>query len=348
MSGHYPPPPSCADVQNSASGLKHTPLNRDKPIHINDPNQHLSPNSASTDPNELDICSSDAVLPLMCSWPFRGVDFGYSSSNRAACCTPDDGTCEQKKARRWEVFTGHTPPATLSAPLFLAPELNSLITGRPPAGSDRFGDGQPPSGSALAESPTSLFRFYTKAGCLLFFTGSAAWFYLGLRTSTLFRSILRVTRTLDTTPSHLQPQPQPLHLTAVPTARDLLHGGDPLLSTHCPPVQSTSRTQNSTKPLVEKEKIASAIGAVLIRTYERKAEANHFDEKELVPESRLAAFGPLQTDRRVFAPVVTEWEMEAQRVVFSTRMGWFFMKPIVNVRCGCGGGGGGGVLFSKW
>ena len=88
-------------------------------------------------------------------------------------------------------------------------------------------------------------------------TGSVAWFYHGPRTSTLFRIHFRVTlrshTDMPSTPSSpaaaapATPTSQrnlSLHF-AVPTAEEkrpsLLHGGDPILSTNCPQLQSTSR-----------------------------------------------------------------------------------------------------------
>lgn len=85
----------------------------------------------------------------------------------------------------------------------------------------------------------------------------------------------------------------------------------------------------------EGKKTASAIGFVLIRTYERKAETNHFNKKVLATESRLAAFGPLQTDRW-FAPVVINRKMEAQRLSFD-QDGAVLIMPMVSLWCGCGG-----------
>lgn len=128
------------------------------------------------------------------------------------------------------------------------------------------------------------------------FTGSAAWFYLGPRTSTLFRSILRVTRTLTRRP--LISSRSRNRYTSLQS-----HGMRPSPWRRSPPIHSLSTSSvhfekaKLHKPLVEKKKTASAIGAVLIRTYERKAETNHSEKKVLATESRLAPFGPLQTDR---------------------------------------------------
>lgn len=47
-------------------------------------------------------------------------------------------------------------------------------------GSDRSGGGQLPSGSAIAAGPTSLFRFYTMARCLLFSPAHLLGFILDL------------------------------------------------------------------------------------------------------------------------------------------------------------------------
>ena len=83
--------------------------------------------------------------------------------NKRRCCTPDDGTCEQKKARRWGFHRPHPPGHAFSAPLFLAPELNSLITGRPPASPDM--QGSQPQPRMPRDRPYQELETNEKPGC---------------------------------------------------------------------------------------------------------------------------------------------------------------------------------------
>ena len=164
--------------------------------------------------------------------------------------------------------------------------------------SDRFGGGQPPSGSAFATGPTSLFRFYTRPGCLLFSPARLFDFILDLEPRPSFESIFRVTHTLaDTfissrrrsrfTTSLQSPRHETFSMAAIPSYPPAVHIFSPLREGKTPQA-----------PWVEKKKNASAIGSVLVRTYERKAEASQpFGKKRGVGESRLAAFRPLETAR---------------------------------------------------
>lgn len=146
-------------------------------------------------------------------------------------------------------------------------------------GSDRFGDGQPPSGSAIAAGPASLFRFYTMAGCLLISPARLHGFSLTWISNldTFFdTSIFRDTDTLISSRSRSRYTSLQF---AVPTARDLLHGLAAI-----PPIHSSSTSLAH----FEKAKPHRLFGSLQRRGKKPKEKENCVGDR-LISETHLRA-----------------------------------------------------------